>query len=473
MGTKQSRHVQADMIANLENTLTSVVLAAGKGTRMHSDKPKALHTLLGEPMLWHVLEALRSVTSGKVLTVVGHQAERIRAFFPNERFVEQTEQLGTGHALQCAWPEILQDKATWCLVVNGDTPLIEAAAVSGLCHTMIREQIDVGFMTLKLADPLSYGRVVRDDACQIVGIVEAKDHDPALHGEPTGEVNAGVYLLRVETTGALLSLITADNNQREYYLTDIVGLALKQGLRVSATGIEGKNATAFMGVNSPAELAASEEELRRRIVEKWLNRGVTFHCPAMARIGPRVVLEPGAEISGPCELYGQSVVSAGAVVESHTWIKNSHVGTGSLVRSFSHLEGATLKEDCVAGPFARLRPEAVLERGARVGNFVEMKKARLGAKAKANHLTYLGDAEVGPGANIGAGTITCNYDGQKKHLTTIGAGAFIGSNTALVAPVRIGENALVGAGSVITRDVPEDVLAVARGKQQLFSRRRE
>lgn len=454
-----------------DHSLAVVVLAAGKGTRMYSDKPKVLHTLLGEPILWYVLEAVRSVVEDKVWTVIGHQADRVRALFPGGRFVLQERQQGTGHALQCAWPEILQGKATWCLVVNGDAPLIDATILQRFCEAMIQEQADVGFMTLALSGPKSYGRVVRDGSGRVSGIVEAKDYDSARLGAPTGEVNAGVYLLRVDAAGELLSKISADNQQQEYYLTQLVDLAVKQGLRVSA--MNAGDAVAFMGVNSPMELAVSEDELRRRIVEKWQNQGVTFHFPAMVCIGPRVVLEPGAEISGPCELYGQTVVCVGAVVESHTWIKNSHIGTGSLVRSFSHLEGATLREDCVAGPFARLRPEAVLERGARVGNFVEMKKARLGAKAKANHLTYLGDAEIGPGANIGAGTITCNYDGQKKHLTTIGAGAFIGSNTALVAPVRIGDNALVGAGSVITRDVPEDVLAVARGKQQLFPRRRE
>ncbi len=458
--------------------MTAVVLAAGKGRRMHADKPKALQTLLGEPMLWYVLEALRAMALSQVCTVIGPQAKRpraeqIQALFPNERFVEQAAQLGTAHALRCAWPEVLQDKAKWCLVVNGDAPLLEAEAMSGFCAAMIRAQIDVGCMTVQLADPLAYGRVIRDQAGRVVGIVEAKDYDPARHGQPTGEVNAGVYLLRVETTGALLALITADNNQQEYYLTDIVGLAVKHGLRVGATSVDSGNAAALMGVNSPAELAAAEEELRRRIVAAWLNKGVLIHFPERACLGPRVELEPGAELFGPCELYGRTFVGTGAVLESHVWIRNSRVGAGSIVRSFSHLEGATLGEGCVVGPFARLRPEAVMENQSRVGNFVEMKKARLGTMAKANHLSYLGDVDVGPGANIGAGTITCNYDGQNKHHTVIGAKAFIGSNTALVAPVRVGENALVGAGSVITKDVPDNTLAVARGRQQCFPKKND
>lgn len=467
-------------------TISTVILAAGKGTRMHSDKPKVLHTLLGEPMLWHVLEAMRPVAQGRMLTVVGHQAERVKALFPGESFVIQAEQLGTGHALQCAWPEVVKDKPDWCLVVNGDTPLMDPAAVRSFCQIMIQESVDVGFMTLKLPDPLAYGRVVRDDSGRIAGIVEAKDYDKARHGEPTGEINAGVYLLRLDALHDLLPRLSANNQQQEYYLTELVDLAVGQGLLVQAlecgsTGnakdaedadaIKFGDVAAFMGINSPAELAASEEELRGRIVRKWLNRGVMIHFPALACIGPRVILEPGAEVFGPCELYGQTSVKAGAVIESHVWLKDSRIGADSVIRSFSHLEGATVQEGCVVGPFARLRPDAVLEDQSRVGNFVEVKKARLGVKAKANHLSYIGDAEVGSGANIGAGTITCNYDGRNKHKTEIGAKAFIGSNTALVAPVRIGDNALVGAGSVITRDVPDDSLAVARARQRCMAKR--
>lgn len=469
------------MTAPCASRLAAVILAAGKGTRMHSDKPKVLHSLLGEPMLWYVLRALRCVpalgsegAAGDVFTVAGHRAEQVQALFPDERLVLQEEQLGTGHALRCAWPEILARGTGWCLVVNGDAPLIDPAVIQRFCETMIRNRADVGFLTLTLPDPGAYGRVVRDGAGRIAGIAEARDHDPARHGLATGEVNAGVYLLRVEAAGPLLSLISADNSQGEYYLTDLVGLAAGRGLRIAAMDAgQAGDAAAFLGVNSLAELAASEDELQRRIVSRWLNHGVTIHFQASVRIGPRVILEPGAEVFGPCELYGQSVICAGAVVESHTWLKDSQIGPGSRVRSFSHMEGATLGENCIAGPFARLRPGAVLEEGARVGNFVEMKKARLGAGAKANHLSYLGDAEVGPGANIGAGTITCNYDGRRKHRTGIGAGAFIGSNTALVAPVQVGENALVGAGSVITKDVPDGCMAVARGRQKNILRQGE
>ncbi|SDB08288.1 UDP-N-acetylglucosamine pyrophosphorylase [Desulfonatronum thiosulfatophilum] len=454
---------------NFSRSLSALVLAAGKGTRMHSDKPKVLHTLLGEPMLWYVLESVRPLVGDGLRTIIGHRADMIRDLCPAETFVLQDQQLGTGHAVLCGWPDVLESGAEWCLVVNGDTPLIDGDVLRNFCETLAQSKGDLGFITLTLADPQSYGRVLRDASGVVKGIVEAKDFDEKLHGSPTGEVNAGVYLLRVATMGPLLSRISADNRQQEYYLTDLVDLAVADGLHVET--MDAQDAPAFMGVNSPLELAASEDVQRHRIVQRLLQSGVTIHNPSAARIGPRVVVEPGAELFGPCEIYGASHVAKGAVVESNTWINNSRIGSRSVVRCFSHLEGATLHEDCVAGPFARLRPDAVLEDQSRVGNFVEMKKATLGRKAKAGHLSYLGDAVVGSGANIGAGTITCNYDGKRKHTTEIGPGAFIGSNTALVAPVKVGANSLVGAGSVITKDVPDDSLAVARGKQQCYSRK--
>lgn len=457
---------------NDDERLAAVILAAGKGTRMYSDKPKVLRTLLGEPMLWYVLKALRSVAHDNVLTVIGHRADLVQALFPDKSFIHQDKQLGTGHALQCAWPEIVGRGTKWCLVVNGDTPLLTAAVLRGFIAAVTAKQSDVGFMTMRLSDPRAYGRVIRDASGQVTDIVEAKDYDAAAHGAPTNEVNAGVYLLKVDTAGALLSQLRADNQQQEFYLTDIIGLARKHGLQVHAAVAEAQDAAVLMGVNTPAELVGSEEELRKQIVANLLDCGVLVHAPDMARIGPRVQIEPGSELFGPCELYGQSLVRAGAIVESHTWIRDSMIGPGCRVRGFSHLEGAVLADQCMVGPFARLRPEAVLESQVRVGNFVEVKKATLRAKAKANHLSYIGDAEVGTEANIGAGTITCNYDGKNKHHTAIGAKAFIGSNTALVAPVRVGANALVGAGSVITKDVPDDTLVIARAKQQCYPKRK-
>jgi len=440
---------------------------------MHSDKPKVLHTLLGEPMLWYVLESVRPLTGNSTYTIIGHGADLVRKQFPEEQCILQKEQLGTGHAVLSAWPKILASDARWCLVVNGDTPLVEGRMLERFCAAMVYDEVDLAFVSTTVEDPGSYGRVVRDVSGLVRGIVEAKDFDPKNHGEPTGEINAGIYLLRVETIGPLLSKISADNKQGEYYLTDLVDLAVRDGLRVGTFNAgDAGDSLSCMGVNSPLELAESENALRQRTVQALLKSGVTIHSSATVSIGPRVVVEPGAEIFGPCELYGAVHICRGAVLESHTWVKNSRIDTGSIVRSFSHLESATVGEGCVVGPYARLRPDAVLEEGARIGNFVEMKKARLGKNAKASHLTYLGDVEIGEDVNIGAGTITCNYDGKRKHRTEIGPRAFIGSNSALVAPVRIGADALVGAGSVITKDVPDASLAVARGKQQCFSRRK-
>jgi bifunctional UDP-N-acetylglucosamine pyrophosphorylase / glucosamine-1-phosphate N-acetyltransferase len=452
-------------------SLSILVLAAGKGTRMHSDKPKVLHTLLGEPMLWHVLNALRPLRAGNLHTIIGHRADMVRHFFPEESCILQESQNGTGHAVLCAWPRILEDKTQWCLVVNGDAPLMDTTALQHFCEAMIQKDVDLGFISLHMADPQSYGRVVRNSQGTVQGIIEAKDFDPAVHAAPSGEVNAGIYLLRCSTVGPLLSGISNQNQQQEYYLTDLVDLAVRQGLKVDAMPVG--DSPDFMGVNSPVELAASEDALRERIVNQLLRSGVTIHAASSVRIGPRAEIQPGCEIFGPCEVYGQCQIAAGTVLESHTWIQDSHIGANSRIRSFSHLEGARVHSGCVVGPFARLRPGSVLEDEARLGNFVEIKKATLGKGAKASHLSYLGDAHIGAGANIGAGTITCNYDGKRKHHTEVGPQAFIGSNTALVAPVRVGANALVGAGSVITKDVPDNTLAVARGRQQNFPRKVE
>ena len=451
-----------------ETKLTAVVLAAGKGTRMHSSRPKVLQTLLGEPMLHYVYKAL-APSSVDVLTVIGHGADMVETAFPDRKgtFVEQAEQLGTGHALQVAWDAVEKTGATHCLVINGDTPLItpdelkKLTAVSGTC--------DVAFMTITPRDPASFGRVVRDEDRRITAIVEAKDFDMNVHGPATGEVNAGIYLLRVDTVGVLLDQLENSNASGEYYITDLVELAVSGGLVV--TGVQCGDDPSLMGINSPRELITAENALRRRIVEGLIGSGVLIHNPDTVIIGPDVTVEPGAEIFGHCEIYGKSFVAAGARLGSYNHITDASFAPGCEVRQFNHIEGAEVGEDVQVGPYSRLRPGAVLKRAARVGNFVEVKKSVVGEGSKASHLTYLGDTEVGAGANIGAGTITCNYDGKNKFRTVIGDGAFIGSNTALVAPVTVGRDALVGAGSTITKDVPDEGAAIARGKQVNLNRR--
>ncbi|BDQ38314.1 bifunctional protein GlmU [Pseudodesulfovibrio nedwellii] len=452
-----------------DTKITALVLAAGKGTRMHSAKAKVLQTLLNEPMLYYVYAALKPIMQENILTVVGHDAEGVETAFPDkaDQFITQDEQLGTGHALQVSWDAVEKTGATHCLVINGDTPLVTVEALHRI--TNVVGCCDLAFMTITPRDTGAFGRVVRDPERRITAIVEAKDYDLNVHGPVTGEVNAGVYLLKMDTIGPLLSKLKNENKSGEYYITDIVELAVSEGLTID--GVQCGDDISLMGINSPRELITAENTLRRQIVDEKLDSGVLIHNPDTVILGPKVEVEPGAEIFGHCEIYGKSTVKAGARLGSYNYILDSTFEGGCDVRQFNHIENATVGEKCWVGPYARLRPGAVMKKDARVGNFVEMKKATLGEGAKANHLTYLGDADVGAGSNIGAGTITCNYDGKNKFVTTIGEGAFIGSNTALVAPVTIGKDALVGAGSTITKDVPEGQGAVARGKQVNIKRR--
>ena len=445
------------------NNTGVLILAAGKGTRMHSAQPKVLQKVLDEPMLAYVMDAVEPLFGNNVWTIIGHQAEMVRAAFPDceEKFILQQEQLGTGHALQIAWPVLKKAGLKNVLVVSGDIPLLSTEMIYTFLTAMQRNPCPLGFITLTLESSGAYGRVVRQKN-EVVDIVEAKDYLPAVHGMDTGEINTGVYFLNMEKLEGLLPLLNNNNNSKEYYITDLVPLAVKAGMEVA--GIQCGDET-LLGVNSPCELVQAESLLQSQIISRWIDAGAGIHFENSVVIGPNVALEAGARVYGPCHLYGNTVVAKGAVVEPYCMIKNSIIGENTVVRSFCHLEDAILAENCVAGPYARLRPGTVLQNGARVGNFVEMKKSTLGKGAKAGHLTYLGDTIVGERANIGAGTITCNYDGKNKFQTQIGDEAFIGSNSALVAPVCIGKNSMVAAGSVITKDVPDNSLAFGRAKQ--------
>lgn len=446
-------------------TKAALVLAAGKGTRMHSDRPKVLHTLLGEPMLGHVLAALAPEFGEDIWIVTGHRAELVRAAVPGGRFVLQEEQLGTGHALLTALPSLAGYDDI--LVINGDAPLVTTALLREFLSRA--RGYDLAFATIALDVPGAYGRVVRMDG-HIEAIVEAKDYDVQRYGAPSGEVNAGLYLVKRTLAERLLPAVGNANRSGEYYITDLVALALADGAKVQ--GIVLGHDESLLGVNSPRELASAEAILQRRTTDALLASGVILHNPGQVRISPFCTVEPGAEITGPCEMTGRCLVHANACVMANCVIRDSEIEGGAEIRPFSHLEGALVHEGALVGPFARLRPGAELGKNSHVGNFVELKKTLLGEGAKANHLTYLGDATIGAGTNIGAGTITCNYDGRHKYRTEIGADAFIGSNTALVAPVHVGGGALVGAGSVITKDVPDGELAIARGRQKNLGRLR-
>lgn len=448
----------------------ALVLAGGKGTRMHSDSPKVLKTLMGESMLYYVYKALKPSLGDDIFTIVGFEAGQVEKAFPEmqDRFVLQAEQLGTGHALQMGWDRIKAAGVEYCLVINGDTPLIQEHVVTDFLEAVKKDGADLSFMSITPDEPASFGRVTRDKDGQVTAIVEAKDYDEAVHGPVSGEVNAGIYCLKISAVDSLLSKLDNNNKSGEYYITDLVDLAVECGMNVTA--VNAGNSIDLMGINSPFELAQAETALRLRTAEKLLKSGVTLHSWESVVVGPGVEIEPGAEITGPCEIYGSSKIKRGAVIQSHVRIIDSVVESGALIKAYSHLEEAQVGPECMVGPYGRLRPGAILEEGSKIGNFVEMKKAVLGKGAKASHLTYLGDSEIGAGTNIGAGTITCNYDGVNKHKTVIGEGAFIGSNTALVAPVTIGKGALIGAGSTITKNVKDGDLGVARGKQVNISR---
>lgn len=446
----------------------ALVLAAGKGTRMHSVRPKVMRELLGEPMLQYVLRSIGECLGERIWVVVGHGAKIVEEAFPGLAYIMQQVQLGTGHALAESLPALQDAGLDRVLVINGDCPLADPATIRRFMTEA--DGADLAFASIVCQDPADYGRVVRKDG-KVSAIVEARDYREEVHGPLTGEINAGLYLIAVDAAKRLVPRLGNRNSSSEYYITDLVQLALADGLKVR--GVECGDNKNLLGVNSPAELIAAEEMLRARTVDRLLADGVVIHAPALARICPFSIVEPGSELTGPCEIYGRSVVEHGAVIHSNCRIANSRIESGAEIRSFCDISGAIVRHGALVGPFARLRPGSELQADSHVGNFVELKNSTLGMGAKANHLSYLGDASIGERANIGAGTITCNYDGKHKYRTSIGDEAFIGSNTSLVAPVQIGNGALVGAGSVITRDVPEGKLAIARPGQKTLPLRKK
>jgi len=448
--------------------ICALILAAGKGSRMFGAKPKVLQNILGEPMLYYVYQALYPIFTHKIWAVVGYEAQMVYKAFENSslKFVEQEQQLGTAHALMQALPALQEAKCKHILVVNGDTPLLSSHIVEDFLEKA--QGTELSFATLRLAEPLAYGRVIRKDGQngqkgQIEAIVEAKDYDIQKHGVESNEVNAGLYYFELKLLEDLLPKIDTLNKSEEYYLTDLVSLAVQKNYVVK--GIECGQSSDLLGVNTPIELAHAESILCKQIIEKHMQAGVIMHMPHTICIGAQVKIEPGVEIYGPCEIYGNSHIKSGVIISSHCVLYDSMVGENTQIHSFSHINKATIAENCSIGPYARLRPLAILEKNVKVGNFVEVKKSNLGSGAKVSHLSYIGDAQIGSGVNIGAGTITCNYDGKNKFVTEIGDNSFIGSNTALVAPVSIGKNVLVGAGSVITKNIADNEMSIGRARQ--------
>jgi bifunctional UDP-N-acetylglucosamine pyrophosphorylase/glucosamine-1-phosphate N-acetyltransferase len=438
--------------------LDVIVLAAGLGKRMRSDLPKVLHPLAGRPLLAHVIDAARALAPRKIFVVHGHGADKVRAAFPDSGvdWVLQAEQLGTGHAVLQALPQLSPDANV--LILYGDVPLVRPATLKRLLEGA---RGGLAMLTAELADPSGYGRIVRDAAQRIGRIVEQKDataSELALR-----EVNAGFFCLSARRLAPWLSKIGNDNAQKEYYLTDLVALAVADAVPVVAVKAEDQWEVA--GVNSMQELAALERVVQAREARRLLDAGVMLADPA--RIDVRGALECGRDVSIDVNCVFEGRVSLGDNVRigPSCVLKNVSIGAGTEVLAFSHLDDAELGERCRVGPFARLRPGASLAEDVHVGNFVEVKASRLGAGSKANHLSYLGDSEVGRRVNVGAGTITCNYDGAAKHRTVIEDDCFIGSDATLVAPVRIARGSYIGAGSTISKDTPPGQLTVARARQ--------
>jgi len=444
--------------------LNIVVLAAGKGTRMHSALPKVLHTIGGQLMLAHVLQAARQLQPDRLIVVVGHDAERVQAEFDSAddvHFVLQHPQQGTGHAVQQAVPQLLDDgaAASKTLVLYGDVPLVQPQTMQALLDS---SQEGMAILTEILSDPTGYGRIVRDAQGQIEAIVEHKDANA--EQLQIQEVNTGIL---VAPTGALkdwLSRLRNDNAQQEYYLTDIVGFARHDQLPIYATHPHADWET--IGVNSRLQQAQCERAWQLAQAHSLLESGVSLADPA--RFDLRGELHCGRDvfIDVGCIFEGEVHLGDGVHVGPHSYLRNARLEAGVRINPFTHIDGAQLQEQAQVGPFARLRPGTQLGQGVRIGNFVEVKNSRLDTDAQASHLSYLGDAHIGQRVNIGAGTITCNYDGAHKHLTIIEDDAFIGSDTQLVAPVTVGAGATIGAGTTLTRDAPAQALTLSRAAQQ-------
>jgi len=441
----------------------AVILAAGRGTRMKSARAKVLHQALGVPLLEHVLRSVQALRLDPITVVVGHQAEAVEAAFAGRglRFVRQEPPRGTGHALQVAKEDIAAHADRTALVVNGDVPLLRPETLASLLKVHQTSRAAATLLTVDLDDPGAYGRVLRGTDGQVRAIVEARDASEA--ERQVHEINAGIYAFDVPSLLPLLAGLQPQNAQGEYYLTDVIGLLRTSGRSVHA--LKAADPVEALGVNTMGELSHVSRLLREARVASLMAEGVVFEDPQTTHVGLDVTAEPDAVIRPFTILEGRTHVAAGAVVGPYARLVDMRIGPGAQVLDHCFLRESVVEAGAVVGPFAHLRPASHVGARAKVGNFVELKNTRLGEGSKAPHLSYLGDSTIGPKVNVGAGTITCNYDGHTKSPTHIEEGAFVGSNATLVAPVTVGAGAYVGAGSVITEDVPAGALALGRGRQ--------
>ncbi|MFT3768483.1 MAG: bifunctional UDP-N-acetylglucosamine diphosphorylase/glucosamine-1-phosphate N-acetyltransferase GlmU [Minicystis sp.] len=451
------------MSTEAEPTLTAVILAAGQGTRMKSARPKVLHELCGRPMIHYVVDAALAAGARDVVVVVGHGREEVtaylgRAFGANVRTAVQEVQQGTGHAVRCALPE-LPAHADRVLILYGDTPLLDASELGKLVALLPASAAEpLAMLTVKVPDPHGYGRIVRDAQGRVDRIVEQRDATPEQRA--IDEINPGIYVAKTSFLRDALAALKPNNAQGELYLTDVVEMAARAG---GVASLLSRDAASLGGINDRAQLAEAEDVMYGRIADGLRRAGATLRTSA--RVDAGVVVEADAVLEHGVVLRGATKVGAGARIDVGSVLTDVTVAAGAQVKPYTIAQSSSIGEKAQIGPFSHLRPDSVIEADAHIGNFVETKKTTVRRGAKANHLAYLGDGDIGEGANVGAGTIFCNYDGFKKHKTDIGPGAFIGSDSQIVAPVKIGAGAYVATGTTVTRDVPEGALAISRVRQ--------
>ena len=446
-----------------------MILAAGLGTRMKSRRAKVLHEVAGRPLVCHIVRAVFDMAPEALLVVVGHQAAEVEravrdeaarlvqrdSVSPNLHFVLQQDQLGTGHAVM-AGRDVLMGRREPLVIVAGDTPLIESATLKRLVDTHVSEKNDATMLTVKMDDPTGYGRIIRDANGNFLRCVEQKDGSP--EELSVREVAVSIYCFDPQALLAGLDSLKTDNAQGEYYLTDVPRILLARGRRVGLVCHSSKEEV--LGINTRIELAELDKKLRERSLRRLMLSGVTIVDPESTYVGQDLEIGQDTVIHPQVIIEGDTIIGSDCVIESWTRLRNCRIGNGVTIRNSCVIEDSIIRDSAMVGPFARLRNHSDIGENARIGNFVEVKKSRLGHGTKASHLTYLGDAKLGDRVNIGAGTVTCNYDGVRKNETIIEDDVKIGSDTMLVAPVRVGRGSTTGAGSVVTRDIPPDSLAV-------------
>ena len=438
----------------------AVILAAGKGTRMKSDLPKVLHKVAGISMLEHVFRSVNAINPEKTVTVVGHKAELVEQVLAGQtEFVRQTEQLGTGHAVLMSEP-VLENLAGQTLVIAGDTPLITGESLKNLIDFHINHKNVATILTAEADNPFGYGRIVRNQHGEVLKIVEQKDASD--FEQQIKEINTGTYVFDNASLFKALKNINTNNAQGEYYITDVIGIFRENGEKVGAYTL--KDFDESLGVNDRVALATAEGVMRRRINQQHMVNGVSFVNPDATYIDVDVEIAPEVQLEANVTLKGQTKIGAETILTNGTYIVDSEIGERVVITN-SMIEESSVANGVTVGPYAHIRPGSSLAKDVHVGNFVEIKGSSIGENTKAGHLTYIGNSEVGANVNFGAGTITVNFDGQKKYKTIIGDNVFVGSNSTIIAPVELGDNSLVGAGSTIDKDVPANAIAIGRSRQ--------